>query len=126
MDTQLEQIRRSLTRAVAREQQVQDELIVAEQDGRDVDAVRLRRELNELAQSIDELRAALDVIEARIEVAQAAREPAQAGPSRKAEESEAARDSLSGAEEPDDLAARKSRLVAPERRQTPDATPDQR
>jgi len=54
---------------------VQDELAMAEQEGRERDAIRLQRDLSELNQSMDELRGALDLIQARIEMAHQAESP---------------------------------------------------
>jgi len=75
LDAQLERIRTSLTRGVAREKRVQGELAMAEQEDRERDAIRLRRDLSELNQSMDELRGALDLIQARIEMAHQAQSP---------------------------------------------------
>ena len=75
LDAQLERIRRSLTRGIAREKHVQDELAMAEQEGRERDAIRLQRDLSELNQSMDELRGALVLIQARIEMAHQAESP---------------------------------------------------
>lgn len=68
VETQLEQIRQALTQAAGREKRVQDVLSLAEQEGRERDAIRLRRELADLERSRDELQAALDLIEAHIEM----------------------------------------------------------
>jgi hypothetical protein len=126
LDAQLERIRTSLTRGIAREKHVQDELAMAEQEGRERDVIRLQRDLSELNQSMDELRGALDLIQARIEMAHQA-ESSQAVTAAAA--GEAARPGTSshvllstatdGGEEPrsasqdDDLEDRKQRLSKP-------------
>ena len=113
MDAQLEQIRKSLAQAALREKRLQDELARAEQEGREREAIRLRRELSELGQSTDELRATLDRIEAYVEMArqnQAASPPA-APPL--TEGPDAAQSSSPGTPDDTDLDARKSRLDTP-------------
>jgi hypothetical protein len=114
-DTQLEQIRKSLAQAVLREKRLQDELVQAEQEGREREAIRLRRELAELGQSSDELRATLDRIEAYLEVAsqnQAA--PPPAAPSRApVEGTDEAQPPAQSTPEDADLSARMSRLDTP-------------
>jgi hypothetical protein len=120
MEAQLEQIRKSLARAAVREQQLGEDLDLAEQEGRERDAVRLRRELADLGRSTDELQATLDLIEARIELVredEGLPEPGHtedfAALSEEAASSEAAptRD-----KEDDDLASRKTRLSAPQKK----------
>jgi hypothetical protein len=119
MDAQLKQIRKSLAQAALREKRLQEELAQAEQEGREREAIRLRRELSELGQSTDELRAALDRIEAYVEMArqnQAAPPPSPASPplaAGPAEEPDAAQSSPPGTPGDTDLDARKSRLDTP-------------
>lgn len=113
MEAQLEQIRKSLAQAAGREKRLQDELALAEQEGREREAIRLRRELAELGRSRDELQAALDVIEARIEMARQSQTAAVAIPST-AKELASPQPSLAESGEDAELAARKSRLAAPE------------
>jgi hypothetical protein len=114
MEAQLEQIRKSLTQTAVREKQLRAELTQAEGEGRERDAIRLRRELAELHRSADELGAALDLIEARIEIArQSQATTAQAPP---VEGLSAPRTSLVDEGEDTDLATRKARLAAPEER----------
>ncbi len=119
MDAQLEQIRRSLAQAAVREKRLQDELAQAEQEGREREAIRLRRELSELGRSSDELRATLDRIEAYLEMArqnQAAPPPASAPPTAgPAEELSEAQAPSQGAPGDADLDARKSRLDTPQK-----------
>ena len=116
MDAQLEKIRKSLAQAALREKRLQDELAQAEQEGREREAIRLRRELSELGQSTDELRATLDRIEAYLEVArqnQAAPPPASPAPVEKPGETQA---SSPGTPGDADLDARMSRLDTPEKK----------
>jgi hypothetical protein len=113
MDAQLEQIRKSLAQAALREKRLQDELGRAEEEGREREAIRLRRELSELGQSTDELRATLDRIEAYLEMArqnQAAPPPASPAPVEGLGETQTPAQST-----PEDagLNARKSRLDTP-------------
>ncbi len=121
MDAQLERIRTSLTRGVAREKRAQDELAMAQQEGRERDAIRLQRDLSELNQSMDELRGALDLIQARIEMAHQAESPeVVAGAGEAARPGTLSHGALStqpdGGEQPqsasqyDDLEERKERL----------------
>jgi len=126
LDAQLERIGTSLIKATAREKRVQDELAISEREGREQDAIRLRRDLTELNQSMDELQAALDLIEARVEMARqggspeattgaAAGEAARPGtPSRVSisTETDSGEESQSAAQD-DDLEDRKGRLAAP-------------
>jgi septal ring factor EnvC (AmiA/AmiB activator) len=113
MDAQLEQIRKSLAQAALREKRLQDELAQAEQDGREREAIRLRRELSELGQSTDELRATLDRIEAYLEVARQNQiAPAPASPPL-AEEMDAGQAPSVGSPDDKDLADRTSRLDTP-------------
>ncbi|GAB4541802.1 MAG: hypothetical protein Kow0063_33030 [Anaerolineae bacterium] len=109
----MEHIRRSLVQTAARQERLQDDLSQAEAEGRERDALRLRRELADLARSADELQAALDLIEARIEM-----ETAQAAAASPVAETppppETSGAPLAGEEDDqDDLAARKSRLAKP-------------
>lgn len=127
LEAQLEHIRRSLVRSAAREKQLQDDLTLAEQEGRERDAIRLRRELSELDKSTDELQAALDLIAARMEMAreskgQAPPQPYLTKASPKAEEMGSPQTSLAAPEDEDDLAARKARLAKPQGEQKPTAT----
>jgi hypothetical protein len=138
----LEQIGKSLAQAAAREKQLQDDLAMAEEEGRERDAVRLRRQLADLAESSDELQKALDLIEARIEMererAREREEEVEPRPSEEVslleEEGESVQASLEdeasltdeaslgdekGEEKNnrgDDLTARKSRLGAPRKK----------
>ncbi len=115
MDAQLEQIRRSLAQAAMREKRLQDELAQAEQEGREREAIRLRRELSELGRSSDELRATLDRIEAYLEAArqnQAAPPPASSPLAAGSDEVQA---SSPGTPDDADLDARKSRLDTPQK-----------
>jgi hypothetical protein len=118
-DAQLEQIRKSLAQAALREKRLQDDLARAEQEGREREAIRLRRQLSELGQSSDELRATLDRIEAYLEVArrdQAAPPPAAPAPAPVAgvEGSDEAQSSQTQSSPEDaDLSARMSRLDTP-------------
>ena len=115
MDAQLEQIRKSLAQAALREKRLQDELAGAEQEGREREAIRLRRELSELGQSTDELRATLDRIEAYLEVArQNQAVPPPAAPPLAAEP-DAAQSSSPSAPDDADIDARKSRLDTPQK-----------
>jgi hypothetical protein len=68
VEAQLDQINQALTRAAGRDKRLQDALSLAEQEGRERDAIRLRREMADLDRSRDELQAALDLIEAHIEM----------------------------------------------------------
>ncbi len=118
MDAQLEQIRKSLAQAASREKRLQDELAQAEQEGREREAIRLRRELSELGQSTDELRATLDRIEAYLEMARqkqaapspASPPPAAAGPDVGTDEAQAPSQDAPGDA---DLSARMARLDTP-------------
>ena len=96
---------------------------MAQQEGRERDAIRLQRDLSELNQTMDELRGALDLIQARIEMAHQAESPeavAGAGDGEAARPGTLSHGSLStqadGGEEPqsasqyDDLEERKERL----------------
>jgi hypothetical protein len=120
LEAQLEQIGKSLAQAAAREKQLRDDLTVAEEEGREGDAARLRRRLADLAQSTDELQKALDLIEARIEMegerAREREEEVEPRPSEEvsplAEETESPQTSLEERKSGDDLTARKSRLAA--------------
>jgi len=125
LEGQLEQIGKSLALAAAREKQMQDDLALAEAEGRERDAVRLRRQLADLAESTDELQKALDLIEARIEMeGERARERGeevepQPSPeiSQLAEEMESPQTSMSGKkDEENDLSARRARLAAPDKK----------
>ena len=134
MEAQLEQIRKSLARAALREKQLQDDLAEAERQGRERDAVRLRRELAGLAESADELQKALDLIEARIEIDHERRQDADespfSDPSLAAEETyleagathleadaaDSPRTSRKDDGDDADIAARKARLTSPEKR----------
>ncbi len=121
LEAELEHIRKSLVRSAAREKQLQDDLTLAEQEGRERDAIRLRRELSELSKSRDELQAALDLIAARIEMTRESTEQAPPQPY-PAEASLTAEESLAAPEDEDDLAARKARLAKPQAEQKPTAT----
>jgi hypothetical protein len=116
-EAQLERIRKSLVQAAAREKLLQDDLRLAEAEGRERDALRLRRELADLARSADELQAALDLIEARIEMqAQNKAEaglPASSRVASLAEEPESSEAPLAEEGDQDELAARKARLAKP-------------
>jgi hypothetical protein len=121
LEGQLEQIGRSLAQAAAREKQMQDELALAEEEGRERDAVRLRRQLADLAESTDELQKALDLIEARIEMEQERAEEVKCQPPVEvphlAEETGASQTSVPGEkDEEDDLSARRARLAAPKKK----------
>jgi seryl-tRNA synthetase len=117
LEAQLEQIRKSLVQAAGREKRLQDELLLAEQEGRERDTMRLRRELADLSQSTEELRAALDLIEARIEVAQEAKSQDLSAPSPpETEDSGAPESSLTSVQEETDLERLKARLAAPEKK----------
>ena len=121
LEGQLEQIGKSLAQAAAREKQMQDELALAEEEGRERDAVRLRRQLADLAESTEELQKALDLIEARIEMDRERKEEMDRQPSPKvsliAEETELPQTSVSGEkDEEDDLSARRARLAAPKKK----------
>jgi hypothetical protein len=121
LEAELEHIRKSLVRSAAREKQLQDDLDLAEQEGRERDAIRLRRELSELSKSRDELQAALDLIATRIEMTRESTEQASPQPY-PAEASLTAEESLVAPEDEDDLAARKARLAKPQAEQKPTAT----
>jgi hypothetical protein len=121
LEAQLEHIRKSLVHSAAREKQLQDDLSLAEQEGRERDAIRLRRELSELSKSRDELQAALDLIAARIEMTRESKEQASPQPY-PAEASLTAEESLAAPEDEDDLAARKARLAKPQGEQKPTTT----
>jgi len=117
LEAQLERIRKSLVQAAGREKRLQEELATAEQEGRERDAVRLRRELADLTRSSQELQSALDLIEARIEMEHQGQ--AEAGPvtsegSPLAEEATTSHVSLADVDGQADLVARKTRLAAPE------------
>jgi septal ring factor EnvC (AmiA/AmiB activator) len=120
LEAQLEQIRKSLAQAAVREKQLQDELALAEEESRERDAIRLRRQLADLARSTDELQAALDLIEARVEMEQEQERKGEAElrPSEKAslvaQETESPQTTV--ADSGSDLAARKARLEAPPKR----------
>jgi len=121
LEGQLEQIGRSLTQAAAREKQMQDELALAEREGREQDAVRLRRQLADLAESTNELQKALDLIEARVEMEQERKEEVERQPppevSHLTERMESPQTSVSGEEgDSDDLSARRARLTAPSKK----------
>ncbi len=121
LEGQLEQIGKSLAQAAAREKQMQDELALAEEEGRERDAVRLRRQLADLAESTDELQKALDLIEARIEMERERKEEVELRPSPEisllAEETESPQTGVSGEkDEEDDLSARRARLAAPNKK----------
>ena len=115
LEAQLEQIRKLLAQAAGRVKQLQDELALAEEEGRERDAVRLRRQLADLARSTDELQAALDLIEARIEMEKEKKDEAELRPSEKpsleAQETDSPQATVADADS--DLAARKARLAAP-------------
>lgn len=113
-ETRLEQIRKSLVQAVAREKQLQDALALAEKEGNEREAIRLRRELSELNDSRDQLQAVLDAIEARIEVAAEGREAPPAAATEQAQELESAPSSLAEPDEEVELDDRKARLAAPQ------------
>lgn len=120
LEGQLEQIGKSLAQAAAREKQMQDELALAEEEGRERDAVRLRRQLADLAESTDELQKALDLIEARIEVERERKEEMERQPALEvphlAEETDSSQVSaLDETAEEDDLSARRARLAAPKK-----------
>jgi hypothetical protein len=121
LEAELEHIRKSLVQSAAREKQLQDDLALAEQEGRERDAIRLRRELSELSKSRDELQAALDLIAARIEMTRESTEQASPQPY-PAEASLTAEESLAAPEDEDDLAARKARLAKSQVEQKPTAT----
>lgn len=116
MEAQLEHIRTSLAQAAAREKRLQDDMALAEQEGRERDALRLQRQLADLARSSDELRAVLELIEARIEVErQAETQPTPEAVASLPEEAASPQVPLAAeADQSDDLAARKERLSAPE------------
>lgn len=129
MEKQLDQIRKSLVRTAVRENRLMDDLALAEKEGRERDAHRLRRELNDLARSTDELQAALALIEARIEMERESRGETLSSPSEtpaQIEGTHAPHPALveyTGEEEKADLAAVKARLAAPEEKR--EATGDQ-
>ena len=118
MEAQLEQIRKSLARAAVREQQLQADLALAEEEGRERDAVRLRRELADLSRSTDELQGTLDLIEARIEMKRESEAAAELDRTEEfstlSEEMDSSEAAPTGdKEDDDDLAPRKTRLAAP-------------
>ena len=113
LEAQLEQIRISLTRATAREKQLQDNLALAEQEGHERDAVRLRRELASLAASSDELQSALDLIEARVEMEREIKDAPPAKSRLEAQEQDMLETTGVESKDEADLTARKSRLSAP-------------
>ena len=117
MEKQLEQIRKSLARAAARENRLMDALALAEKEGRERDADRLRRELNDLARSTDKLQTALALIEARIEMERESLDETSSHPptedSSTIEGAHSAQAAVVNEEEEADLAARKARLAAP-------------
>lgn len=116
LEAQLEHIRKSLVQAAGREKRLQDELLLAEQEGRERDANRLRRELVDLSQSTEELRSVLDLIEARIEMTQEAKsQDLSSAPPSETEDSRLPNIPLTSEEEGTDLDRRKTRLAAPER-----------
>ena len=129
IQAQLELIRKSLAQAAARESQVQDELALAEREGRERDASRLRRELADLAEATGELQRTVDLIEARIEMEREYTEGKQGLPSVEvplsAEESEPSHPSLAEKDDEAGLNARRERLAAPEekRDEPADANP---
>jgi hypothetical protein len=115
LEAQLEQIRKSLTQAAGREKRLQDELLKAEQEGRERDAVRLRRELADLSKSSDELRSVLDLIEARIKMAGEAKSHDLSPPAVVETEDLHLSEGIATREGTEtDLASRKARLAAPE------------
>lgn len=113
IEAQLEQIGQSLTQSVAREKRLRDDLALAEEDGREQDAIWLQRQLAALTQSKDELQAALDLLKARIEMEH--RPESDKDLSSPAGETLAPATSLTDAvgEEEVDLADRKARLSTP-------------
>jgi hypothetical protein len=120
LEAQLEQIRKSLAQAAVREKQLQDELTLAEEESRERDAIRLRRQLADLARSTDELRAALDLIAARVEMERERKGKAELRPSEKAsleaQETESPQATMADDRDEGDSAARKARLEAPPKR----------
>jgi hypothetical protein len=117
IEAQLEQIQKSLARAAARQTRLEDDLGQAEQEGRERDAIRLRRELADLARSQDELQAALDLIQARLEMDRERKDQTSLTPSPAAGEANSSQVSLASEEaEAPDLAARKQRLAAPQKK----------
>jgi hypothetical protein len=110
IEAQLEQIGQSLTRSVAREKRMRDDLALAEADGREQDAIRIRRELAALTRAKHELQSALDLIEARIEMER--RPEGETDPGSPAGETLAPAALLTDAveEKETDLADRKARL----------------
>ena len=122
LERQLEQIGKSLAQAAAREKKMQDELALAEEEGRERDAARLRRQLADLAESTDELQKALDLIEARIEIEQEHLvEEVEPRPSPEisplAEETESPQASEEDERgDGNDLSARRARLAAPDKK----------
>ncbi len=109
----MEQVRRSLATAEARRKSLEHELAAAQQSGRAHDALRLRRNVEELSRSTEHLLAALQVIEARREAAHQVRQtwadgpapalsPRSLAPDRSAQEVSTEQDA--------DLEARKRRL----------------
>jgi chromosome segregation ATPase len=117
IEAQLDQIQRSLTQAAARLKRLEDDLGQAELEGREWDAIRLRREVADLSRSQDDLRAALDLIQARLEMDREGKDQSSLTVSPAAEEANSSQVSLASEEEETrDLAARKQRLAAPEER----------
>jgi len=118
IQAQLELIRKSLAQAAARESQVQDDLALAEREGRERDADRLRRELADLTEATGELQRTVDLIEARIEMEREYREGTESLPSVEvplsSEESEPSHVSLAEKDDEAGLNARRERLATPE------------
>ena len=116
LEAGLEQIGKSLAQAAAREKQLRDDLALAEDEGREREADRLRRRLADLAESTHKLQKALDLIEARIEMEGEREEEAQPRASEEesllAGETESPQTSVEEKKDGDDLSARKSRLAA--------------
>jgi hypothetical protein len=129
IEAQLDLIRKSLAQAAARESQLQDELALAEREGRERDAGRLRRELDDLTEATGEVQKTLDLIEARIEMDLEHREGKESLPSVEAplaaEKSEPSDVSLGEKDDEAGRNARRSRLAAPEEKREPgdDANP---
>jgi hypothetical protein len=125
LEAQLDLIHKSLAQAAVRESQVQDELALAEREGRERDAVRLRRELADLTESTGELQRTLDLIEARIEMEREHhREGNESLPEVEeaplaAEKSEPSHGSLAEKDGEPGLNARRARLAAPEEKREP-------
>jgi len=130
IEAQLDLIRKSLAQATVRASQVQDEVALAEREGRERDAVRLRRELADLTESTGELQRTLDLIEARIEMEREHhREGKESLPAVEAplaaDKSEPSHGSLAEKDGEPGLNARRARLAAPEEKREPgeDANP---